>query len=41
MRIVIEGLEKGGLPERMIKPLLAKTLIPARPPNSSKESADH
>jgi hypothetical protein len=22
MRIVIEGLEKGGFPERMIKPLL-------------------
>lgn len=29
MRRVIEGLEKGGFPERMTKPLLAKTLIPA------------
>ena len=31
MRPVIEGLEKGGFPERMTKPLLAKALIPLRP----------
>ena len=40
MRSVIEGLEKGGFPERMIKPLLAKTLIPARLSNSAEGSTN-
>lgn len=31
MRLVIQGLEKGGFPERMTKPLLAKTLSPGPP----------
>ena len=41
MRSVIEGLERGGFPQRMIKPLLAKTLIPARSSNSAEGVTSH
>jgi DNA-binding SARP family transcriptional activator/TolB-like protein len=39
MRRVIEGLEKGGFPERMTKPLLAKTLVPVGAKNSAEGNA--
>jgi hypothetical protein len=39
MRSVIEGLKKGGFPERMINPLLAKSLVPFGSPNSAGGSA--
>ena len=39
MRRVIEGLEKGGFPERMTKPLLAKTLVPVGSKNSAEGNA--
>ena len=41
MHSVIEGLERGGFPERMIKLLLAKTLIPARSSNSTAGGTNH
>jgi tetratricopeptide (TPR) repeat protein len=41
MRSVIEGLEKGGFPERMTKPLLAKTLIPIRAGNFGEGTTNH
>jgi DNA-binding winged helix-turn-helix (wHTH) protein/TolB-like protein len=39
MRSVIDGLKKGGFPERMINPLLAKSLVPFGSPNSAGGSA--
>ena len=41
MRLVIEGLEKAGFPERMTKPLLAKTLLAVYQPNSAEGNASH
>ena len=41
MRRVVEGLEKGGFPERMTKPLLAKSLVPVGLENSAGGSASH
>jgi DNA-binding SARP family transcriptional activator/TolB-like protein len=41
MRGVIEGLEKGGFPERMIKPLLIKTLLPIRRPKTVEQTDSH
>jgi tetratricopeptide (TPR) repeat protein len=41
MRRVIAGLEKGGFPERMIKPLVAKTLLPVHQPNSAEGNASN
>jgi DNA-binding winged helix-turn-helix (wHTH) protein/tetratricopeptide (TPR) repeat protein len=39
MRNVIEGLKKGGFPERMINPVLAKSLVPVGSQNSAGGSA--
>lgn len=39
MRRVVEGLEKGGFPERMTKPLLAKSLVPVGSKNSAEGNA--
>jgi adenylate cyclase len=39
MRGVIAGLENGGFPERMIKPLLAKSLVPVGSQDSAGGSA--